>query len=150
VSPFFWLSSRYTFVTRSKFTASSGTQAPSTGGYFTVPYPNAYARGPVRRPMFDGALREAPGGVFVDVDVRPGAPATRITGYHEGRHALRVDVAAKPERGAANRELLTFLTGLVEGASARIVRGAGSRHKTVLVRGAPREAVLAALARGSR
>ena len=101
--------------------------------------------------MVAGAAREAPGGgVLLDVDVRPGAAATRITGYHEGRRALRIDVAAKPERGAANRALAAFLEGLVEGAYVRIVRGAGSRHKTVLVRGVAKDALLAALERGSR
>jgi len=100
--------------------------------------------------MFEGALREASGGVLVDVDVRPGAPETRITGYHEGRGALRVDVAAPPEGGRANRALAAFFRGLVRGCAARVVRGAGSRHKTVLVAGAGRDALLAAIRRGAR
>ena len=99
--------------------------------------------------MFDGALREASGGVLIDVDVRPGASSTRITGYHEGRRAVRVDVAAPPERGAANRALAAFLESLLRGASARVVRGAGSRHKTVLVQGVARGALLEALRRGA-
>jgi uncharacterized protein (TIGR00251 family) len=96
--------------------------------------------------MYGGALREASGGILVQIDVRPGAAETRIVGYHGGRRAIRVDVAARPERGAANRALAVFLARLA-GGSARIVRGAGSRHKTVLVEGVTRPALLAALAR---
>jgi hypothetical protein len=100
--------------------------------------------------MFEGALREASGGVLVDVDVRPGAPQTRLTGYHEGRGALRVDVAAPPEGGRANRALAAFFGDLVRGCAVRIVRGAGSRHKTVLIEGVGRDALLEALRRGVR
>ena len=96
--------------------------------------------------MFDGALHEASDGVLIDVDVRPGADATRITGYNEWRRSVTVDVAAPPKRGAANRELEGFLAHLAgPGARAEIVRGAASRRKTVLVRGASRAALAVAL-----
>ena len=101
------------------------------------------------RAMFDGAVREASGGVLIDVDVRPRAQTTRIVGYHEGRRAIRVDLAAKPERGEANRDLLAFLGRLVGGACS-ITRGASHRHKTILVEGVTRDDTLAALARGAR
>ena len=101
--------------------------------------------------MFDGALHEASDGVLIDVDVRPGADATRITGYNEWRRSVTVDVAAPPERGAANRELEALFTRLGgAGCVARVVRGHSSRRKTVLVEGVERSALLAALARGSR
>jgi len=102
------------------------------------------------RGMFEGAVREASGGLLVDVDVRPGAAQTRIAGYREGREAIRVDVAAPPQGGRANRALAAFFEDLLPGGTARIVRGATSRHKTVLVHGVAREALLAALERGSR
>jgi len=96
--------------------------------------------------VFEGALHEASDGVLIDVDVRPGADATRITGYNEWRRSVTVDVAAPPERGAANRELAGFLARLAgPGARAEVVRGAATRRKTVLVRGAPIEAVRRAL-----
>lgn len=96
--------------------------------------------------MLDGALREASGGVLIDVDVRPGATATRITGYNEWRRSVTVDVAAPPERGAANRALEAFLARLAgPGARAEVVRGATSRRKTVLVRGPPIDSVRRAL-----
>jgi uncharacterized protein (TIGR00251 family) len=96
--------------------------------------------------MVAAAVREGAQGVLLDIEVRPGAAQTRIEGIREGRSAIRIDVAARPERGAANRELCKFLRGLVGRRSdVSVLRGATSRRKTVLVRGASRDAVLAAL-----
>jgi len=101
--------------------------------------------------MYEDALRDATGGVLVSVDVRPGAPETRISGYNAWRGSLTVDVAAPPERGAANRELEALLARLGgDGCDARVVRGAGARRKTVLVRGVSRGAMADAIARGFR
>ena len=103
----------------------------------------------VARAMQDGALRTTAEGILVDVDVRPGASETRITGYVEARGSLRVDVAARPEKGAANRALAAFFARL-GGPSAvvTIVRGATSRRKTLRVAGTTKAALLAAIARG--
>ena len=101
--------------------------------------------------MYDGALREASGGILVAVDVRPGAAATRISGYNEWRKSVTVEVAAPPERGAANRELEAFMSRLGgNGCTARVVRGATTRRKTVLVQGVSKAALADAIARGSR
>ncbi len=101
--------------------------------------------------MFEGALHEASGGVLVDVDVRPDADATRITGYNEWRRTVTVDVAAPPQRGEANRELETLFSRLGgRGCAARVVRGHASRRKTVLVEGAERPALLAAISREAK
>jgi len=101
--------------------------------------------------MFAGAVRESPAGLLVDVDVRPGAPETRITGYVEARRSLRVDVAARPEKGAANRALAAFFADLGGPAAVvSIVRGASSRRKTIRVAGATKPSLVAAIARGMR
>ncbi len=101
--------------------------------------------------MFDGALREASGGILVAVDARPGAAATRISGYNEWRNSVTIDIAAPPERGAANRELESFLARLGgSGCVARVVRGATARRKTVLVQGISRPALASAIAREAR
>ncbi len=98
--------------------------------------------------MYEEALREASDGVLVAVDVRPGALETRVSGYNAWRRSLTVDVAAPPERGAANRELEALLARIGgDGCDARVVRGATARRKTVLVRGASRAAMAAAIAR---
>lgn len=62
--------------------------------------------------------------------VTPGADRTRVTGrLADGR--LQVRVAAKPERGEANDELVQFLAralGLPR-AAVKVVRGRTSRDK---------------------
>ncbi len=101
--------------------------------------------------MYEDALRQASDGILVAVDVRPGAPETRISGYNEWRRSLTVDVAAVPVRGAANRELEALLARVAgDGCDARVVRGATARRKTVLVRGVSRAALASAIARESR
>ena len=98
--------------------------------------------------MYEDALREAPGGILVSVDVRPGAPATRISGYNPWRKSLTVDVAAPPERGAANRELEALLARVGgDGCEARVIRGSTARRKTVIVRGTSLASMAAAIAR---
>ena len=66
--------------------------------------------------------------------VTPGADRTRVTGrLADGR--LQVRVAAPPERGAANQELVQFLAralGLPR-ASVRVARGRTSRDKLMEV-----------------
>jgi uncharacterized protein (TIGR00251 family) len=58
-----------------------------------------------------------------------------VVGVVEGR--LRVRLAAPPVEGAANEELVRFLSrslGVPQGAVS-VTAGAGGRRKTVLVRG---------------
>lgn len=95
--------------------------------------------------MLDRAVTSTAGGVLIRIDVRPGAATTRVAGVHAARAAIRVDLAARAERGRANRELMAFVADLLGVRSVEIVKGLRSRHKAVLVPGATREAVLAAL-----
>jgi uncharacterized protein len=65
--------------------------------------------------------------------VVPGAQRTQVVGLYGDR--LKVRLAAPPEKGAANRELITFLArslGLPK-SSFKLAMGAQSRHKVVTV-----------------
>lgn len=75
-------------------------------------------------------IRRAPGGAVVDVWVVPGASRTEIKGIYDG--ALRVRVASPPAGGAANRELVRYLTKRL-GCQVELVAGAAARHKQVHV-----------------
>src|SRR3990172_11452573 len=78
----------------------------------------------LREAMYEEALREASDGVLVAVDVRPGAATTRISGFNKWRRSVTVEVAAPPERGAANRDPAAFLARLGgKECVARVVRG---------------------------
>jgi len=74
-------------------------------------------------------------GTLLQVKVVPGASRSRVAGpYGEG---VRVQVAAPPQRGRANEVLCEVLAQAlrVPRRDVSVVRGAGSPHKTVLVRG---------------
>lgn len=76
--------------------------------------------------------------LLLRVRVQPGARSTGITGVTEGE--LRLRLSAPATDGRANALLREFLAERLETAPSRvrIVRGAGSRSKTVAVQGARR------------
>ena len=82
-----------------------------------------------------GWLRALPDGVLLRVHVGPGAKRPGVVGPQGD--ALRVRVRARPVEGAANRELLALLAGLlgVRPSALSIEDGARGRRKHVLVRG---------------
>ncbi len=75
------------------------------------------------------------GGVTMDVLVVPGAAADRVVGAHGD--ALRVRVAAPPERGRANDALRRVLAAAlgVRTAQVTVTAGLTSRRKVVRVDG---------------
>ena len=75
------------------------------------------------------AVRSHPSGALLTVWAVPGAKRTEITGLHGD--ALRIRVAAPPERGRANKELIKYLSDRL-GITMRIASGAGSRRKRLL------------------
>jgi len=83
------------------------------------------------------AIREGGDGIYVHLDVHPGARETRLRGVRDAaRGAIRIDVAAKPERGAANRAICSYLEKLLgTGVRVLVVRGLTSRRKVVYIEG---------------
>ena len=77
-------------------------------------------------------LRIEDGAAMLDVWVVPGAARTEVVGTHDG--ALRIRVAAPPEKGRANRDVARFLKKKTGGKVA-IVKGHGSRRKTIRIGG---------------
>ncbi len=72
-------------------------------------------------------------GYHLLLHVVPGASRTEVVGLHG--HRLKVKVAAPPEKGAANRELVRFLAkrlGLAQQA-IQLTLGASSREKVVAI-----------------
>ena len=85
------------------------------------------------------------GGVRFQLLVVPGASRTQIVGEHGG--ALRIRVAAPPEKGKANAAVCLHLASVlaVKRSDVRIVAGHGNRHKSVTVIGLSAESVRALL-----
>ncbi|MGD0537688.1 MAG: DUF167 domain-containing protein [Verrucomicrobiota bacterium] len=88
-------------------------------------------------------------GVVLAVKVQPRASRTEVAGSTEGE--LKIRVAAPPVDDAANAALLRFVAEKLDcpRGAVRLLRGATSRHKLLLIHDARREAVLAKLAPGS-
>lgn len=84
------------------------------------------------------------GGSLVTVWVVPGSSRSQIDGPHGD--ALKVRVAAPPERGRANRELEELLSEAV-GAPVQVVSGGTGRRKRVGVDGLAPGDVVARLER---
>jgi uncharacterized protein len=74
-------------------------------------------------------------GAAFTVVCRPRAPKTRSRGAKGA--ALRLDVAAPPERGSANEEVVRFLARAlgVPASAVRIAAGASGREKSIRVLG---------------
>lgn len=86
-------------------------------------------------------VKEEKGGLVFYVHVHPGASRRAAGGEHAG--ALKVSVSAPPEGGAANREVVKLVAGLLglRSSQVSIAGGAKSRRKKVRVEGADRAAV---------
>lgn len=71
----------------------------------------------------------------LEVIVAPRASRTRIMGVHDDR--LKIQLAAPPADGQANKALVRFLSEVLDVASARveIVGGASSTRKTLRLHG---------------
>lgn len=69
--------------------------------------------------------------------VSPGAKKTELKGVY-GEWAVKLSVAAAPEKGRANAEVERCLAEAfgVTASRVEVVRGAASRDKVALVRGA--------------
>ena len=86
-------------------------------------------------------------GTLLNIHVSPGAKSTSVEGSY-GEGAIKLKVAAPPVGGKANAEVERFLSKIlgVPRSDVKIIRGASSRDKTVLVRGATQAETHEALA----
>ena|SRR5688572_14555774 len=88
---------------------------------------------------------QPPGGVRLMVKAVPGASRTRVVGELGG--ALKIAVAAAPERGQANRAIVQLLSDTLQIAPAdvSILRGESNPRKELSIRGLTAQQVLARL-----
>jgi uncharacterized protein (TIGR00251 family) len=84
-----------------------------------------------------GFVVSARDGAILNLRVSPGARQTSIEGTY-GEDALKLRVAAPPVEGKANAEAERYVAELlgVANSDVSVVRGASSRNKALLVRGA--------------
>lgn len=77
------------------------------------------------------------GVVYLRVKARPGAAATELKGTLEGEQGetIKIDVAAAPERGKANEELIRYLAAAfqVKKSDIDVISGAGDKIKLIKI-----------------
>ncbi|MFT4551488.1 MAG: hypothetical protein ACI9S8_000101 [Chlamydiales bacterium] len=86
-------------------------------------------------------LKEHPKGVIILVKVTPKSGKNLITGWENDE--LKVRLNAVPEKGAANAELIKFLSKTFKLPKSRIIllRGDTSRHKQILLEGSTKKEI---------
>ena len=72
--------------------------------------------------------------VKLQVQVRPNAKRNEIVSFEEG--ILRIKIGVPPVKGKANKELVKFLSEILETGKSNIAieKGATSREKTIAIR----------------
>ncbi len=80
-------------------------------------------------------------GVRLTVKVSPGASRNEIAGFRDD--VLLVKIAAAPEKGKANRELIDFLSDKlgIRKSDINVLRGETSRTKLLEIIGLPDSAI---------
>ena len=86
----------------------------------------------------------------ITVQVQPGARRNEALGFEDG--VLKVKIAAPPVKGRANKELIAFLSQLlnVSKGSITLEKGAASRRKLIGVSGLSQAEVAKRLAAQSK
>ena len=89
--------------------------------------------------------RTVDGGVEIDLRVSPGAKRDRVQGLYGDR--VKIQIAAPPEDGKANRALRRFFATALGSTLAQItvVHGETSRDKRIRIEGRTLDEVAAAL-----
>ncbi len=77
----------------------------------------------------------------ITVQVQPGASRSQVKDFKEG--ILYIRIAAPPVEGKANRELIEFLSEILEVSKSRITieKGLTGKKKVVLITGLTQERV---------
>jgi len=65
------------------------------------------------------------------ITVKPNANKSEILGYDESRQAVKVAIAAQPEKGKANKEVIKFFSKLLK-RKIEIKSGLKSREKILV------------------
>jgi uncharacterized protein (TIGR00251 family) len=98
----------------------------------------------------DKCTKEVPGGVEISVKVVPGASRDRVAGILGD--AIKIQVAAPPEKGKANAAVVRLMAGVLRCPVGQIsvVKGLSSPRKTILVRGVGLAQVITAMTDGGK
>ncbi len=81
------------------------------------------------------AIRQTEDGVILDLEISAGAKETKVNGYNPWRKRIEIRLSQRAEKGKANAELISFLSGLlsVNSRNIRITAGLTNSKKSVKI-----------------
>jgi uncharacterized protein len=104
-----------------------------------------------RMASLEDAVREADGGVALNLEVQPGARSEGFpAGFNPWRGRIQARVQAQAENGDANEAVRGLVSQFFQVPSAQVqfTQGATARQKTVVIQGVPWRVALARLREG--
>ena len=78
------------------------------------------------------AITSTSDGVLLNIEVSTKSDKFRITGYNQWRESVEVKIKAIPQKGKANKEIISEFSKITETA-VEIVSGHKSHHKTLKI-----------------
>ncbi len=90
------------------------------------------------------AIKETLDGVILDLEISPGAKEIAVQGYNPWRRRIEIRLSERAEKGRANDQLISFLSGLfkVNSRNIQITAGLTSSKKSVKIIGAKAQDIL--------
>ncbi len=95
------------------------------------------------------AIKPSGDGVILDLEISAGAKETAVHGYNPWRKRIEIRLSERAQKGRANAELVSFLSGLfkVNSGNVRIISGLTNSKKSVKITGMDANDVLKVLTR---
>ncbi len=83
------------------------------------------------------AIKPSSDGVILDLEISAGAKETAVHGYNPWRKRIEIRLSERAQKGKANTELVSFLSGLfnVNSGNVRITSGLTNSKKSVKITG---------------
>lgn len=90
------------------------------------------------------AIRQTRDGVVLDLEISAGSKETGLHGYNPWRRRIEVRLSERAEKGRANDQLISFLSGLfkVNSRNVQIITGLTNSKKSVKVMEAKADDIL--------
>lgn len=78
------------------------------------------------------AITPTKDGVLLNIEISPKSDKFRITGYNQWRESVEVKIKAVPQKGKANKEIVTEFSKITK-TPVEIISGHKSHHKTLKI-----------------
>lgn len=91
--------------------------------------------------MYMEAITQIKDGVLLDIEVSTKSDKFTISGYNEWRKAIQIRIKAVPQKGKANKEIISEFSKLT-GKEVEISSGLKSHHKVLKIYGTSKEELM--------